>query len=101
MVAQDTTPVTYCPICGGASRLTHDHPEAEIYRCSRCTHRFSQLKPDIPMEPYDGAYFEEMHRNYFSHPDLALFERIASFIDREREPRSLIYVGCGNGNLLR
>jgi 2-polyprenyl-3-methyl-5-hydroxy-6-metoxy-1,4-benzoquinol methylase len=53
------------------------------------------------MEPYDATYFEQTHRNWFANPDLLLFERIARLVDREPEPRSLIDVGCGNGNFLR
>jgi 2-polyprenyl-3-methyl-5-hydroxy-6-metoxy-1,4-benzoquinol methylase len=53
------------------------------------------------MEPYDAAYFEETHRNWFAHPNLQLFEKIARLIDREPGPASLIDVGCGNGDLLR
>ena len=90
-----------CPICASLSTLDEPHPEVELYHCTDCGHRFSRLKPDVPTEPYDAVYFEEMHRNWFTHPNLALFERIARLIEREPAPRSLIDVGCGNGNLLR
>jgi len=53
------------------------------------------------MEPYDPAYFEQTHRNWFAHPQLDLFTKIAELIEREPLPRSVIDVGCGNGNLLR
>lgn len=90
-----------CPICRGPTTLDYSHPEAELYRCSQCTHRFSQIKPEIPMEPYDPAYFEQTHRNWFAHPQLDLFTKIAELIEREPLPRSVIDVGCGNGNFLR
>lgn len=90
-----------CPICGGPSMLDERHPEVELGRCTRCGHRFSRIKPGVPMEPYDAAYFEETHRNWFAHPNLQLFEKIARLIDREPAPVSLIDVGCGNGDLLR
>jgi SAM-dependent methyltransferase len=80
--------------------LDERHPEVKLGHCIRCGHRFSQIKPSVSMEPYDAVYFEETHRNWFAHPNLALFEQIARFIDREPMPRSLIDVGCGNGALL-
>jgi 2-polyprenyl-3-methyl-5-hydroxy-6-metoxy-1,4-benzoquinol methylase len=90
-----------CPICGGTSRRDAPHPEVELFRCMQCGHRFSRIKPGISAEPYDPQYFQKTHRNWFAHPDLALFEQIARRAEREPEPRSLIDVGCGNGNLLR
>jgi 2-polyprenyl-3-methyl-5-hydroxy-6-metoxy-1,4-benzoquinol methylase len=90
-----------CPICASPAIADDPHPEVELYRCTDCRHRFSRLKPGVPTEPYEAAYFEEMHRNWFMHPNLALFERIARLIERETAPCSLIDVGCGNGNLLR
>jgi 2-polyprenyl-3-methyl-5-hydroxy-6-metoxy-1,4-benzoquinol methylase len=89
-----------CPICGNASRLDQPHPEVVLFCCSQCGHRFSQMKPDVPAESYNAEYYEKTHRNWFAHPDLTLFEQIARRIDREPEPRSLIDVGCGNGNFL-
>jgi 2-polyprenyl-3-methyl-5-hydroxy-6-metoxy-1,4-benzoquinol methylase len=89
-----------CPICGGPSMLDQRHPEVTLGHCTRCGHTFSQIRPDVSMEPYDAVYFEETHRNWFAHPNAALFEQIARFIDREPMPRSLIDVGCGNGALL-
>ncbi len=90
-----------CPICASLSRPDARHPEVELYRCTDCGHRFSRLKPGLAMEPYDADYFEKTHRNWFAHPDLELFARIARLLGREPAPRSLIDVGCGNGNLLR
>jgi 2-polyprenyl-3-methyl-5-hydroxy-6-metoxy-1,4-benzoquinol methylase len=90
-----------CPICRGPSTPDERHPEVELGHCTRCGHRFSRIKPGVPMEPYDAAYFEETHRNWFAHPNLPLFEKIARLIDREPAPASLIDVGCGNGDLLR
>src|SRR5262249_392622 len=72
----------------------------ELFHCARCGHRFSRIKPDVLAELYDSDYYEKTHRNWFAHPDLALFEQIACRVDREPEPRSLIDVGCGTGNLL-
>jgi 2-polyprenyl-3-methyl-5-hydroxy-6-metoxy-1,4-benzoquinol methylase len=90
-----------CPICGGSATPDGRHPEVELGHCARCGHRFSRLKPGVGTEPYDAEYFEKTHRNWFAHPNLALFEQIARLVDREPGPRALIDVGCGNGDLLR
>jgi hypothetical protein len=42
------------------------------------------------MEPYDAAYFEETHRNWFAHPNLQLLEKIARLIDREPGPSGIL-----------
>ena len=31
-----------CPICASAAVFTHEHPDADIFRCPSCTHRFSK-----------------------------------------------------------
>ena len=68
---------------------------------ARSGHRFSRIKLGVSAEPYDPEHFQKTHRNWFTHPDLVLFEQIARRAEREPEPRSLIDVGCGNSNLLR
>jgi 2-polyprenyl-3-methyl-5-hydroxy-6-metoxy-1,4-benzoquinol methylase len=90
-----------CPICGGPSTLDERHPQVKLGRCTRCDHRFSRIRPGVPMEPYDAPYFEKTHRNWFAQPNLPLFEKIARLIEREPAPASLVDVGCGNGDLLR
>jgi 2-polyprenyl-3-methyl-5-hydroxy-6-metoxy-1,4-benzoquinol methylase len=92
--------VSPCPICGNTAVFTHNHPDANIFRCPSCTHRFSRINPQAA-HVYHDEYFAETHRNYFQHPNIELYERIASFIDREPEPKSLMDVGCGTGNLLQ
>ena len=89
-----------CPICASAAVFTHEHPDADIFRCPSCTHRFSKIRPAAE-EGYDAEYFAETHRNYFEHPNTALYEQIASYIDLEGPPKSLIDVGCGTGSLLQ
>jgi SAM-dependent methyltransferase len=90
-----------CPICDGASKLDAPHPEVDLLRCTVCGHRFSRIKDGSSWERYDPLYYQETHRNWFAYPDLGLFDTIARRIENEPEPRSLIDVGCGNGNLLR
>lgn len=90
-----------CPVCGSVSRPGDFHPQVDLYRCTRCTHRFSILKPGVEIEPYNADYFEQTHKNWFANPNFGLFERIARLIDKEAAPRTVIDVGCGKGDLLR
>jgi 2-polyprenyl-3-methyl-5-hydroxy-6-metoxy-1,4-benzoquinol methylase len=77
-----------------------DHPEAMLYRCSRCTHCFSVLNPD-QQEHYSLHYYEEEHRRWFENPNLRLFKRITDIILRDPRTRSVLDVGCGRGDFLR
>jgi 2-polyprenyl-3-methyl-5-hydroxy-6-metoxy-1,4-benzoquinol methylase len=74
------------------------HPEAELFRCSRCTHAFS--RPDSIAEPetYQDSYFEEQHKRWFEHPNVELFRRIADYVPKGA---SVLDVGCGKGDFLR
>lgn len=90
-----------CPICAIPAGPAEPHPEVELFRCARCGHRFSRIKPGVSMEPYGAAYFTETHHNWFANPHINLFERIARLIEREPQPVQVIDVGCGNGNFLR
>jgi 2-polyprenyl-3-methyl-5-hydroxy-6-metoxy-1,4-benzoquinol methylase len=74
------------------------HPEAELFRCSRCTHAFS--RPDSISEPeaYSDSYYEEQHKRWFEHPNVELFGRIADYIAKDA---SVLDVGCGRGDFLR
>jgi len=91
-----------CPVCANvAIACAETHPDCVLYRCTACSHKFSQLKPGLMIEPYDAKYFEETHRNWFANPDEHLYGKIAKVIAQERNIQDIIDVGCGNGNLLR
>lgn len=49
-------------------------------------------------EPYAPDYFDEHHRRWFAHPNVALFARIAGGIPARA---SVLDVGCGRGDFLR
>jgi SAM-dependent methyltransferase len=73
------------------------HPEAALYRCSACTHCFSDPE-SVAAEPYTPEYFDHHHRRWFAHPNLSLFASIAAAIP---ERASVLDVGCGRGDFLR
>jgi 2-polyprenyl-3-methyl-5-hydroxy-6-metoxy-1,4-benzoquinol methylase len=87
-----------CPICHTAARFMATHPEANIYRCERCTHAFSDPGSMPLQESYGPDYYNHTHRRWFEHPNTALFERITAVIPTGA---SVIDVGCGRGDFLR
>jgi 2-polyprenyl-3-methyl-5-hydroxy-6-metoxy-1,4-benzoquinol methylase len=87
-----------CPICHTTARFMATHPEANIYRCERCTHAFSDPGSMPLQESYGPDYYNHTHRRWFEHPNTALFERIAAVIPTGA---SVIDVGCGRGDFLR
>jgi SAM-dependent methyltransferase len=74
------------------------HPEADIYRCSHCTHAFSDPASMPKQENYDAAYYDETHCRWFEHPNTALFDRLTFIIPKGG---SVLDVGCGRGDYLR
>jgi 2-polyprenyl-3-methyl-5-hydroxy-6-metoxy-1,4-benzoquinol methylase len=90
-----------CPICGAESSLMVMHPETELYRCSTCTHAFSDVASMKHLEAYDPSYFEEEHRRWFDHPNFSLFARIAEVISKTPQVHAVLDVGCGRGDFLR
>lgn len=91
--------ISKCPVCGSAGFFATSHPEATIYRCKACTHVYSDPQTIDQRETYSTQYFQDTHRNWFSVPNLPLFEWILGRIPPAA--KSLIDVGCGNGSFLR
>lgn len=91
-----TTPP--CPICHFPSNLMAHHSEADLYRCSQCTHAFSHLEAMREFEQYEEKYYDVDHKRWFDHPNRALFSRIATYIP---SGASVLDVGCGRGDFLR
>jgi 2-polyprenyl-3-methyl-5-hydroxy-6-metoxy-1,4-benzoquinol methylase len=87
-----------CPICSTAARFMAAHPEADIYRCESCTHAFSDLASMPKQANYDSDYYDKVHRRWFEHPNVVLFERLVAIIP---VGASVLDVGCGRGDFLR
>ena len=87
-----------CPICGNRARFLTKHPDADIYRCTHCTHAFSAPESMPEQEAYDSTYFYETHRRWFEHPNTQFFDQIAKIIPQDT---SVLDVGCGRGDLLQ
>jgi len=86
-----------CAICEGEATFMGKHPDADLYRCSSCTHCFSD--PDsVNAEAYDPEYFDYDHGRWFAHPNVALFATIAASVPKGG---SVLDVGCGRGDFLR
>ena len=91
-------PVKTCPICHDVARFEAKHPDADIFRCCRCTHAFSDPDSMPIQEAYDDVYFYQTHRRWFEHPNASLFKQISDSIP---QGSSVLDVGCGRGDLLR
>lgn len=86
-----------CPACGGGGRLMATHADGDLYRCSACTHCFSD--PNLTELPaYSPEYFEIEHQRWFAHPNVELFRAIAANFPRGA---SVLDAGCGRGDFLR
>jgi SAM-dependent methyltransferase len=72
-----------------------------LCRCSNCEHCFTDLGSVGQLEQYEPEYFEKEHRNWFDHPNLALYATLSHVISGLRPDASVLDIGCGNGNFLR
>ena len=95
------TPTLCCPICAAPSAVEHRLDDLTLCRCPECDHCFTDLNSIDSMEQYAPGYFEEEHRNWFLHPNLALYEKLTRIILEHKPYAAILDVGCGNGNFLR
>ena len=87
-----------CPVCGALAAFAYTHPDCRIYRCDGCTHAFTDPASVTNAQHYSPEYFDELHKNWFAHPNVRLFQWIANQIPQNA--RSVIDVGCGRGHFL-
>jgi len=93
-------PLLSCPVCARVCLPAYEHHEAQIYRCQSCSHCFSNPATLVP-ENYEPAYYEQVHKNWFAHPNFSLFERIRKLIASRGTKCRVLDVGCGRGDLLK
>jgi 2-polyprenyl-3-methyl-5-hydroxy-6-metoxy-1,4-benzoquinol methylase len=88
-------------VCAASSALEHDLDDFTLHRCSNCGHCFTDLASVDELERYEPDYFEREHRNWFLHPNLALYAKLSRVIVGHKFDGSVLDIGCGNGNSLR
>ena len=89
--------MTSCTVCDAPAAFMARHADGDLYRCTACTHCFSD--PGLTDLPgYDAEYFEVDHERWFAHPNTELFDRIAASLPHGT---SVLDVGCGRGDFLR
>ena len=88
-------------MCTAPSVLEHDLEDINLYRCPNCDHCFTDLASVDELERYEPDYFEREHRNWFLHPNLALYAKLSRIIIEHKLDASVVDIGCGNGNFLR
>jgi 2-polyprenyl-3-methyl-5-hydroxy-6-metoxy-1,4-benzoquinol methylase len=89
-----------CRACLSEAYFYLSHPEADLFRCNKCDHCFSDVNSMENQENYEENYFLEEHKNWFQNPNIKLFNKIKAFI-YENNLCSVLDVGCGKGDLLR
>jgi SAM-dependent methyltransferase len=90
-----------CPICSCKSSFETGFNDIRLFRCAACNHSFTDASSLERAEDYKPEYFERVHKNWFEHPDVELFERIRQITIHARGNATVLDIGCGNGNLLR
>jgi 2-polyprenyl-3-methyl-5-hydroxy-6-metoxy-1,4-benzoquinol methylase len=88
-----------CPVCSDDNPRFVLRSDADIYRCTSCSHVFSDPSAITHYEKYEKDYYELMHKNWFENPNLKLFSWIQSVLPDT--VKSILDVGCGNGAFLR
>jgi SAM-dependent methyltransferase len=91
---------TMCPVCGAASSIEQQCADADLYRCAACDHCFSDPSSLKTVEEYGPEYYDEVHRNWFENPNIALFDFIGRVIADHKKDASVLDIGCGRGDLL-
>ena len=99
ITAPTVTPL--CPVCSAPGFAEQRLPDCTVCRCGTCGHCFTDLGSIDGLEEYEASYFEKEHRNWFRHPNLALYGRLFKIISKHNPSASVLDVGCGNGNFLR
>lgn len=90
-----------CTVCCTESQFQDGFADIRLFRCPSCKHCFTDFSSLEEEEQYGPEYFQEVHKNWFEHPDLRLFEQIYGMIVGNRPGASVLDIGCGKGNLLR
>ncbi|MBI4355017.1 MAG: class I SAM-dependent methyltransferase [Candidatus Omnitrophica bacterium] len=92
-----------CLACGHPGSAHSTDQALALYRCRACTHMFTGVPAGHLDELYTPAYYLEEHKNWFTHPNTALFQWLYEQMERWAAGRSaaLLDVGCGRGDLLK
>lgn len=90
-----------CTVCGSQAFLEYRLEDIDLYRCSGCDHCFSDQSRVKVGERYGPEYYEVIHRNWFLHPNIELFDNIQRAISTTRPDAAVLDVGCGRGDLLK
>src|SRR6266480_1005454 len=93
--------VMSCTICGTQADLEFSLYYIDLYRCSVCDHCFSDQSRLPVRERYGPEYYEVVHKHWFLHPNIQLFESIRHAICAARSDSTVLDVGCGRGDLLK
>ena len=94
-----TAQVPSCPVCSGDKSVFVLRADANVYRCSDCSHVFSDPSSIAQQEKYEESYYQEVHKHWFEHPNIRLFSWIAARLPGTTA--SVLDAGCGDGAFLK
>lgn len=77
------------------------YDDVHLMKCIHCGHCFTDETRLESVENYESDYYDQQHKNWFSNPQIELFEQIAKFVERKKPNAKVIDIGCGKGALLR
>ncbi len=90
-----------CNICNAKCKFEIGFDNIRLYRCFNCDHCFTDITSIDGLEYYEIEYYEIEHKNWFTNPNIFLFDQISNFISCKNSEASVIDVGCGKGDFLR
>ncbi|MDP3561082.1 MAG: class I SAM-dependent methyltransferase [Legionellaceae bacterium] len=88
----------FCTVCNEAQSKFILYSDAPILACEACSHVFTDTF-SLVEEDYGPEYYEKTHKKWFDNPDTKFFGKLFKLFPKET--RSVLDVGCGNGNFLR
>lgn len=89
------------PITGEPAQEILKFDDFDVYYSKSIDHPFSINISKSQEDIYNPSYFTDKHKNWFNHPDLRLFNWMATqIVNKKGKSASIMDVGCGNGNFL-
>ena len=93
-----------CPVCSSSKAHGTETDLCTVSTCLSCGHEYTDPQSIKNPEVYTDSYFEEAHKNWFSHPHVELFRLLETLVSKELGRKSIsariLDIGCGKGALL-
>lgn len=92
-----------CTVCGEDRRVNLLDDQKKLFKCSHCTHAFIIGCNTNQEELYSCDSYYKAHKNWFDHPNYALFKFIFATLVKLNVTNKLklFDIGCGRGDFLK